>query len=91
VSRQGEAPWQLRALTVESMESMVSAVDLFSDVTRPAGLAALERLFAGDEVQIPLSFLLDEDGRVLQLFGGWSEASRKGIHRLLEPPRAAGE
>lgn len=41
VSRVGEGPWKLDSLEAESMESMLSDVDLFSDVTRASGLAAL--------------------------------------------------
>ncbi len=41
VSRAGDGPWKLDSLEAESMESMVSDVDLFSDVTRASDLAAL--------------------------------------------------
>ncbi len=39
-------------------------------------------LFAGGQVAIPLSVLLDDSGRVLEVIGGWSEASAKRFDAL---------
>jgi peroxiredoxin len=49
-----------------------------------AGSSAIQQVYSGDEVQIPLSFLLDEEGKVLEFFGGWSQESRDAIHKLLD-------
>ena len=38
----------------------------------------------GEEVFIPLSFLIDEKGRVAEVFEGWSPQSQRRIHQLLE-------
>jgi hypothetical protein len=48
------------------------------------GPDSIRQIYSGDEVQIPLSFLLDEEARVLQVFGGWSRETRDAIHTLLE-------
>jgi hypothetical protein len=41
VTREDEGPWVLRSLEAEYLKSMVSDVDLFSDVTRAADLEAI--------------------------------------------------
>lgn len=38
----------------------------------------------GEEVAIPLSILIDEKGRVADLFEGWSSKTQRRIHMLLE-------
>ena len=43
----------------------------------------LGRLYKTDEVTVPLSFLLDEDGRVAELIPGWSDASRRRFEQIL--------
>lgn len=48
------------------------------------GADSIPRIYSGDEVQIPLSFLLDEEARVLQVFSGWSLETRDAIHTLLK-------
>ena len=44
----------------------------------------VEKIFSGDEVNIPMSFLLDEHGNVLKVFSGWSRESREQIQKLVE-------
>jgi peroxiredoxin len=51
-----------------------------------AGSSAVQQIYSGEEVQIPLSFLLDREGRVLQFFGGWSKDTQDAIHELLGSP-----
>jgi thiol-disulfide isomerase/thioredoxin len=43
----------------------------------------LGRLYKTDEVTVPLSFLLDEDGRVAEIVPGWSDASRRRFEQIL--------
>jgi thiol-disulfide isomerase/thioredoxin len=45
--------------------------------------ADLGRLYTSDEVTVPLSFLLDGDGRVSELIPGWSDASRRRFGQIL--------
>ena len=47
------------------------------------GPNSMQQIYSGDEAQIPLSFLLDEEARVLQVFAGWSLETRDAIHALL--------
>ena len=37
----------------------------------------VEQIFSGDEVFIPVSFLLDDQGEVLEIFTGWSQKDRQ--------------
>jgi len=53
------------------------------------GVAAVERLYATDELQVPVSFLVDEKGIVTELFPGWSEESRRRFAALVGPPANA--
>lgn len=41
------------------------------------------QLFASEQVTVPLTLLLDERGRVLQAFSGWSAETRAAIEALL--------
>ncbi len=41
----------------------------------------IEQIYATDEVFVPLSFLLDQSGKVMEIFSGWSEEVRE---RLIE-------
>lgn len=41
-------------------------------------------LYVGGNVAIPLSVLLDSDGRVLQVIGGWSAATEASFDRLAD-------
>ena len=45
--------------------------------------ASIRRIFSGDEVVIPMSFLLDGQGNVLEVFTGWSRKSEAKIRRLI--------
>ena len=45
--------------------------------------ADLERLYRSDDVTVPLSFLLEADGRVAELVPGWSDASRRRFEQIL--------
>jgi len=49
------------------------------------GAASVERLYVGDEVTVPLSILLAEDGTVLELIPGWSAESRQRFEALAAP------
>ena len=40
---------------------------------------AWPEIFAGEEVFIPLTVLVDRDGRVLEVFAGWSEAAAEKV------------
>jgi thiol-disulfide isomerase/thioredoxin len=57
--------------------------------TYVGGVAAVERLYATDEVQVPVSFLVDEKGIVTELIPGWSEESRRRFAALAGPPAEA--
>ena len=45
--------------------------------------SGFEQLFVGDQVFIPLSFVLDDQGRIVDIFSGWSRASETAIRRLI--------
>jgi thiol-disulfide isomerase/thioredoxin len=45
--------------------------------------ADMGRLYTSDEVTVPLSFLLETDGRVIDLIPGWSDASRRRFGAIL--------
>ena len=42
------------------------------------------RIYATDEVFLPLSFLLDEQGRIQEIIPGWSDQTQARLRRLLE-------
>ena len=42
------------------------------------------QLFSGDEVFIPLSYVLDRSGRIVDIHSGWSPATAASIRRLIE-------
>ena len=46
------------------------------------GTPALEGLFLSDEVTVPLSIVLDENGKVTDLVSGWSNATQKKFEAL---------
>ena len=48
------------------------------------GKTDIDKVFAGDQAFIPLSILVDEKGRVADVFAGWSTDSEKRIVKLLE-------
>ena len=43
---------------------------------------AVPELYAGGELFIPLSILLDDQGRVLRVFGGWSPETAAALAEL---------
>ena len=45
--------------------------------------ADLGRLYTTDEITVPLSFLVEGDGRVGELIPGWSDASRRRFEQIL--------
>jgi peroxiredoxin len=45
--------------------------------------ASIPRIFSREEVLIPISFLLDDRGRVVEVFSGWTERSREAVHALV--------
>ncbi len=44
----------------------------------------VEEIFSGEEVFIPLSFLLDENGVVIEIFSGWTQADRARFDQLTQ-------
>ena len=46
------------------------------------GIPAVEQLYASDELSVPLSILLDENGAVAELIPGWSEETRRRFSAL---------
>ena len=46
------------------------------------GTTTLESLFRGDEVTVPLSIVIDENGRVTDLVSGWSNATKQKFEAL---------
>ncbi len=46
--------------------------------------ANIEKVFGGDQAFVPLSILVDEKGRVADVFEGWSTESERRIAKLLE-------
>ena len=45
--------------------------------------AALETLYPRGEATVPLTLLLDGEGRVLEIHSGWSRRTEQGLHDLL--------
>ena len=41
------------------------------------------QLFDSEQITVPLTLLLDEGGRVVRAFSGWSAETRAGIEALL--------
>lgn len=46
---------------------------------------ALDLLYPTGEATVPVTLLLDADGRVLDVYSGWSARSRAAIERLVFP------
>ena len=42
-----------------------------------------EQLFAGDQIFVPLSFVVDGEGRIADIFSGWSRESEAKIRSLI--------
>ena len=51
--------------------------------------ASIPKIFSRDEVLIPMSFLLDDRRRVIQVFTGWTREARNALHDLVGAPRDA--
>lgn len=45
--------------------------------------AAMETLYPRGEATVPLTLLLDGQGRILEIHSGWSDASERAIHNLM--------
>ncbi len=56
-------------------------------VAEPSGI---EKLYVRGRVVVPLSVLLDGEGRVLEVLSGWSERSREALARLADHGRDRG-
>ena len=46
--------------------------------------SGLEQLYAGDQLFVPVTFLVDADGRVAEVLSGWNPASEARIRALIE-------
>jgi peroxiredoxin len=46
--------------------------------------AALETLYPRGQATVPLTLLLDGDGRVLEIHSGWNDSSEKALRELIE-------
>ena len=53
------------------------------------GVPAIERIYATDEVTVPLSILVDDKGRVVELFSGWSAETHRRLLSIEVAPAAA--
>jgi hypothetical protein len=51
--------------------------------------AGRRQIYAGDEVTVPLSFIVDGDGVVTDLLPGWSDESRRRLEALAGERREA--
>ena len=49
------------------------------------GVGFVEKLFATDELQVPLTLLLDERATVLEIIPGWSHETQRRFAELLKP------
>jgi len=49
------------------------------------GVPAVEALYATEELTVPMSLLLDEEGVVREIFAGWSDAVRRRLLELAGP------
>lgn len=49
------------------------------------GVPAVEALYATEELTVPMSLLLEEDGTVREIIAGWSEAIRRRLLDLAAP------
>lgn len=45
----------------------------------------VEQVYATDEVFIPLSFVIDDQAKVLEVFSGWSKDSVEKLNKLAQP------
>ncbi len=51
--------------------------------------ASVDRMFARGAVEVPLSFLIDGQGRIVDVLVGWSAETRRALQRLAAPRPAA--
>ena len=49
-------------------------------------MSVVEKLYATDELSVPLSLLVDEHGIVRELIPGWSDETRGRFEALAEEP-----
>ena len=54
------------------------------------GVGAIERLYATDELSVPMSILLDERGVVLEIIPGWSAETSRRFRALAGEPERVG-
>jgi len=52
---------------------------------------SIPQIFSGEEAIIPISFLLDEERRVVKVWEGWTDATRDELLGLLEQKAASRE
>ena len=45
----------------------------------------LAKVFATPDIGLPLSILIDDQGRVMDVFEGWSAKTRQRLDRLTQP------
>ena len=56
------------------------------DYARRALPCGVERLYATGELTVPMSFILDDTGTVIELIPGWSERTRRRFEELVDEP-----
>jgi thiol-disulfide isomerase/thioredoxin len=54
------------------------------------GVPAIESIFATEELTVPLSILIDENGLVLDLIPGWSAETQRKFESMMGPGTASG-
>lgn len=54
------------------------------------GVGAVEKLYATDELSVPLSILVDDKGVVREIIPGWSHKTQQRFAELLKEPGATG-
>jgi hypothetical protein len=52
------------------------------------GVPAIESIYATDELTVPLSILIDENGNVADLIPGWSAETQRKFQLLIGPASA---
>jgi len=70
-------------------DAPIAAFARRTGVTYPlftGGVSAVEKLYATDELSVPLSLLVDEHGVVRELIPGWSDETRRRFEALTEEP-----
>jgi thiol-disulfide isomerase/thioredoxin len=54
--------------------------------TLVGGVPAIEAIYATDEVSVPLSLILDDKGKLLEVLPGWSAETRRRLAALIGTP-----